>query len=151
MGAPKGHKKWGNPINPKKYTAEELWEVACKYFDWAEKSSIKMAEPIKSGLGAGTMINVPHRRPLSIERLCIYADINTQTFYNYEKIKDDKTYLDVCTRIRQIIDDNQFEGGMVGQFNANIVTRKLGLVDKQDIKTTSQQDEFLKKFLYSQE
>ena len=32
MAAPKGHKLWGNPINPKLYNPSELWDSAVEYF-----------------------------------------------------------------------------------------------------------------------
>jgi hypothetical protein len=58
-------------------------------------------------------------------------NIDTQTFYNYASGKKEyETYFDICTRIRNIIDSQHFEGGMAGTFNAGIVTRKLGLAEK---------------------
>jgi hypothetical protein len=37
--------------------------------------------------------------------------------------------------VREIIENNQFEGATVGTFNANIIARKLGLSEKQDLKS----------------
>lgn len=33
MPAPKGHPRWGNPLNPKKYTPNTLWKKSCEYFE----------------------------------------------------------------------------------------------------------------------
>ena len=39
----------------------------------------------------------------------------------------------VISMVEEIIETQQFEGAAVGAFNANIIARKLGLADKQDI------------------
>lgn len=149
MAAPKGHPKWGNPLKPKKYTPTQLWEIAQEYFTWCDKNPIytveqsKMPQRLPSNYNKaihGTIKNftqqivkLPQPRAYSIEGFCTFADMDKVTFYNYESDdynKDDKTYFNVCLRVRQIIDDQHFTGGMAGTFNANIVTRKLGLADK---------------------
>lgn len=133
MAAPKGHAKWGNPIKPKSYLPEELWIGAMAYFDWCDSHPWKRKEPIKSGEKVGKIINIPTQRPYSIEGLCNHLDISVETFNNYSKASGYETYFGVCSRIRQTIDNQHFEGGMVGSFNANIVTRKLGLADKREL------------------
>lgn len=40
-------------------------------------------------------------------------------------------YLDICSRIRKEIRDDQIRGGMVGVYNTSITQRLNGLVDKQ--------------------
>lgn len=129
MPAPKGHPLWGNPLKPKKYTPEELWQGACEYFDWCNKNPWKKQDFIKSGDSAGQIIVLETERPYAIERLCIYLNISRETFDNYSKSVGYETYFDICTRIRQIIDTQHFEGGMVGAFNANLAARKLGLTE----------------------
>lgn len=129
MPAPKGHPLWGNPLKPKKYTPEQLWEGACGYFEKNSEKKWKKQDFIRGGESAGMKVELETENPYSIEGLCIYIDISKQTFYNYESCED-KTYFDVCARIRDIINRQHFEGGMVGAFNANIVTRKLGLEEK---------------------
>jgi hypothetical protein len=148
MAAPKGHPLWGNPLKPKKYTPEQFWEGACEYFQWCEDNPImvieqskmpqrldaSLAKTLKPSQIKGFMkqtIELPHNRAYSIERLCIYLNITRETFDNYSKSEGYETYFDICKRIREIIDSQHFEGGMAGTFNANIVTRKLGLIDKQ--------------------
>lgn len=144
--APKGHAKWGNPLKPKKYTPEQLWDGACNYFEWVDKHPWKKIEQKKgstvisaksdvklSRKAIAGFIAIPTQRPYTIEGLCNFLDINLQTFINYSERENYETHFDVCARIRQIIDTQHFEGGMVGAFNSNIVTRKLGLVEKQEI------------------
>lgn len=150
MPAPKGHERWGNPLNPKKYTPEELWNGALDYFKWADENpwmkieqskmpqrlSPTMAKEMKSSLikkFLSQVVEIPTQRPYTIEALCLHLNITRETFDNYSKEKGYETYFDICRAIRDIIDNNHLEGGMVGAFNANIVTRKLGLKEQSDL------------------
>lgn len=129
MPAPKGHPKWGNPLNPKKYTPQQLWEGAIKYFKYCNQNPWKKQDFIRGGDLAGNIIELEIEKPYSIEGLCVSLNIARKTFYNYER-STDETLLQVCTHIREIINQQHFEGGMTGAFNANIVARKLGLEEK---------------------
>lgn len=153
MAAPKGHPLWGNPQKPKKYTPGQLWEKAIEYFEWCDENPIIIIEQTKmpQRLDASMMktmklsmikaflkqtVEMPHQRCYSIEGLAIFANMNPDTFYEYAK---QDTYSETCTRIRHIINTQHLEGGMAGTFNANIVTRKLGLVDKKDMTSDGKQ------------
>lgn len=120
-----------------KYTAEGLWEEAERYFEWVSEKVWNKKEAIKSGDLAGTLVDIPTSTPMSIEGFCIFADITRQTFLNYEK-ETENGYFEVLTRIRQIIENHQFEGATVGAFNPNIIGRKLGLAEKTDITTNGE-------------
>lgn len=134
MGAPKGNEYWkfaekhGRNF---KYTPDALWQEALKYFDYMSTSVWNKKEAIKSGDMAGTLIDIPTQTPLSIETFCLFADISRQTFLNYESNQEPyKEFFEVTTRIRGVIESNQFEGATVGAYNPNIIARKLGLGDK---------------------
>lgn len=135
MPAPKGHKMWGNPIKPKTYTPEELWNKAVEYFEWCEENPWLKHEAIKSGQNCGELVQVPCERPYSIGAFCVFANISQVTFLNYATKEGYETYFTICSHIKEIIDKQHFEGGMIGAYNANIVTRKLGL--KEQIDTTT--------------
>ena len=45
-------------------------------------------------------------------------------------------------RSEETIETQQFEGACVGAFNANIIARKLGLADKQEVDHTNAGKEF---------
>lgn len=163
MAAPKGHPMWGNPLNPKKYTPTELWDKAIEYFEWCDNNPIMSVEQTKmpQRLDSSMMktmkpamikaflkqtIDMPLQRAYSIEGFTNFANISYQTFLNYESDdynKDDKTYFEVCTRMRKIIDDQHFTGGMAGTFNSNIVTRKLGLADKKEMEVNTKVEQDL--------
>lgn len=139
MSAPKGNQYWkfrnkhGRDFT---YTPEGLWEEAVKYFEWISERTWIKKDPIKGGEHAGKLIDVPTEVPMSIESFCIFADIDRITFLNYGSNKGNyKGFFKVYTRIRSIIESQQFEGATVGAFNPSIIARKLGLVDKRDITT----------------
>ena len=44
-------------------------------------------------------------------------------------------YVDICTRIKREIRNDQIEGGMVGQYNTSITQRLNGLTEKTDVTT----------------
>ena len=150
MAAPKGHPRWGNPLNPKKYTPEKLWAKAIEYFEWADENPWHINEQLKqkpiipkdSGLNADEIkeiidpiVEIPAQRPYTLLSFCVFADISHETFRTYEK---DQTFLGVCLRIREIIDGIMLEGGLVGTFEKGLVARKLGLIDKTDIMSGGQ-------------
>jgi hypothetical protein len=128
MPAPKGHKRYNEAFRPKIFTVETLWNEFVDYIEWcAENPIIQQVSHVKNGV-----IDIEHKRPYSIEGFCNFVDINKQTFFNYAKAEGYETFFDICSRITQTIDNQHFEGGMVGIYNSNIVTRKLGLIEKSE-------------------
>lgn len=55
---------------------------------------------------------------------------------SYEANADNsyEAYLPIIARIKRFIEKDQFEGAVAGVYNQNIIARKLGLADKQEIK-----------------
>ena len=139
MAAPLGNKYWefrGKNGRDFKFTPDTLWDEAVSYFIWISEKTWFKNEAIKSGEMAGTIIPVPVTTPMSIESFCIFADINRQTFLNYGSNKEEyKDFFDVATRIREIIESQQFEGATIGAFNPSIISSKLGLINKTDLTT----------------
>lgn len=137
MAAPIGNNYWqfrNKHGRDFKYTPEGLWEEAVRYFEWMSERVWNKKEAIKSGDLAGTIMDVPVTTPMSIESFCLFADIGTDTFRNYESGSPEyKDFFEVTTRIRGIIESQQLEGATVGTYNANIIARKLGLADKTDV------------------
>lgn len=137
MAAPKGNNYWefrNKHGRDFKYTPDELWNEGVKYFEWMKDRVWNKKDPIKSGENAGILIDVPTQTPMSIDSFCLFADISYDTFRNYEsKSEEYVDFFEITTRIRKIIESQQFEGATVGAFNPNIIARKLGLTDKTDI------------------
>jgi len=135
MAAPKGNNYWefrnkhGRDFS---YQPEDLWAEAIKCFEYMNQSVWSKKEPIKSGDLAGQLIDVPTSTPMSLETFYLFADIDRKTFSNYESNEDPyKDFFAVATRIRGVIESNQFEGASVGAYNPSIMASKLGLAKKR--------------------
>lgn len=136
MPAPKGNNYWSfrnKHGRSHAYTPEGFWEEAVKYFTWMGKRTWVKKEAIKSGDSAGKLVSIPTSTPLSITSFCLFADIDENTFQRYEKAEGYENFWAITRAIKQIIENQQFEGATVGAYNPNIIARKLGLVDKKEI------------------
>lgn len=143
MAAPIGNNYWefrNKHGRDFKYTPEALWEEALNYFHYMSDKVWNKKEAIKSGDKAGTLIDIPTKTPLSIQSFCLFADIDDNTFSRYEKEEGYEDFWGITTRIKAIIESNQFEGATVGAYNPNIIARKLGLTDNKAIDHTSKGD-----------
>lgn len=65
--------------------------------------------------------------------LCVFLGISTSSFYKY--YVGDNDYVDIITRIREVIRTQKFEGAAAGFLNANIIARDLGLKEQHDLTT----------------
>lgn len=109
-------------------TPEALAGIANEYFEWC------MENPLKEQLtfhaqGLITKTDSNKMRPFTLEGLCNFLDLSIKGFRLYEDRED---FIHVTTRIRQIIDTQQFEGAAAGFLNPNIIARKLGLSERTD-------------------
>ena len=131
MAAPKGNEYYllrGKSGRDTEYTPELLLEKSNEYFQWCLDNPIKKQEVVKYK-DSHEKVYVDIDRPFSLQGFCNYSEIALQTFLNYEKRED---FIDITTRVRGNIEAQQFEKATVNIFNANIIARKLGLVDKKE-------------------
>lgn len=139
MAAPKGNNYWefrNKHGRGFKYTPELFWDEAVKYFEYMKERVWNKKESIKSGDMAGKTMDVPTSTPFSIQSFCLFADISDETYANYLSNKEPyKDFFGITTRVKNIIESQQFEGATIGVYNPNIIARKLGLVDKKDVTT----------------
>ncbi len=73
--------------------------------------------------------SVEKMRAMTFGGLCIFLDIDDDTWTNYKKRKD---FFGVVTRVERIIRTQKFEGAAAELLNANIIARDLGLADKSE-------------------
>jgi hypothetical protein len=118
---------------PRKYTPETLWKSACGYFDWCNAHPWIKHEAIKSGQNVGTLVGIPTVIPYTIEGLCTYCGVSENFLRANRQI--DNELSTVIEEIYRVVETQQFTGAAVGAFNANIIARKLGLVEKTNIST----------------
>lgn len=91
-----------------------LWQEACNFFEWCDRHPI----------GRNKLM-----RPYTLKGLCIFLDIAFTTYQLYKKREEFK---EVIERIEMICDTQKFTLAATNYLNANIISRDLGLVDKQE-------------------
>ena len=73
--------------------------------------------------------------PYSKSGLALFLDVDYRTVEALKE-NEDKGFLHIISRIENIIYTQKIEGATVGAFNANIVSRELGLADKVETENT---------------
>jgi len=113
------------------YTPVSLLDKSNEYFQWCIDNPLE--EQISYHYqGAVVKDTISKMRPFTISGLCNFMDICVKTFNNYEKKED---FIQVTTRVKQIIFNQKFEGAAANLLNPNIIARDLGLIDRQDVKS----------------
>lgn len=129
-GAPIGNKFWQQRSKhgrDKLFESPELlWEAASEYFtntdnrkwvkkDWVGKDAYQVERETET--------------PYTYSGLCLYLGTNRGYFSDFKQTCS-KDFSEVIMRIEEIMYTQKFEGASVGAFNANIISRELGLADK---------------------
>lgn len=129
MGAPEGNQFWkkrsSHGRNPLFAEPDALWEAACEYFEWVENNPL-WEDKVTSFQGVNTHEPIMKMRAMTMTGLCIFLDISPQTWSNY---KNNKDFVEITTRIENVIRTQKFEGAAAELLNANIIARDLGLMD----------------------
>jgi hypothetical protein len=111
-------------------TPELLWDAAKEYFEYTSERKWEK----KDWVGKDAMEVIRETdTPFTLAGLCLYIGCSRSYFTNFKKICSED-FLTVITRIEDIIFTQKFEGAAVGAYNANIIARDLGLVDKTELK-----------------
>ncbi|SKA29922.1 DNA-packaging protein gp3 [Chitinophaga eiseniae] len=106
---------------------ELLWEAATEYFEWCDDHPWEKHDFV--GKDAEEVYRkVP--RPYTIKALCLYLECDDELLDNYQ---EKEGFSEIVTRIRNIIYTQKYEGAAVGLFNASVIARDLGLVEKSDL------------------
>lgn len=165
MAANKGNQFWKRRSKhgrDKLFSSPELLEEeANKYFSYTESHPEYKAEqnkmPAKPTVtkdketGEATVhyppsiISLPTKVPFSLKGLCLYLNCSESYFRVFKKTiadkeeatKEDKDFLYIIERIEDIVYVQQYNGAASGFFNANIISRALGLSEKTENKNTS--------------
>ena len=141
MAAPKGNQFWklrSKHGRDKLFESPELlWESACEYFEWCDENPFIQID--FKGKDADK-VEIPRMRPYTWGGLEVYLEI--ESLRNYKTQEGYEDFLQVITRIEKIIYDQKFSGAASGFFNANIISRDLGLADKKEIEAKIEQPLF---------
>lgn len=153
MAAPEGNDYWRRRTTHGRKaiftTPISLWEAALEYFDYAiENNKWYKQDFIRGGEIAGHIVQLETVAPFTLHGLTLFLGVNTGFWHEFKKSKtvreapkanifdlDDNDNAEdfsiVITRIEDIIFKHKFDGAAVNAFNANIISRDLGLIDKQ--------------------
>jgi hypothetical protein len=138
MGAPKGNQFWKQRSKhgrDKIFSSPEiLWEEAEKYFDWIDENPLK-ENKIFNGRDGIVNGDVDIARPYTWDGLELFLGIDS--LREYKTNPEYKDFSQVISQIGKIIFNNKFEGATANLFNANIIARDLGLIDKKQNEITT--------------
>ena len=118
----------GTGRNPIFKTPEELEKDCISYFEWADNNPWIKTDVVRGGDNAGMLLEIPTQRPYTLIGLCQHIKITKETFNEYAK-KDG--FSNLCTRVRDKINNQQIEGALVGSFNPSLTARIQGIADKK--------------------
>lgn len=108
---------------------DELLQAAFQYFQWIDKHPIQ-EEVLFHYQGEIVRDVINKRRPYTPQGLSSFAGI---TFLTYRALRKHDDYKDAIAFIDQIMFAQKFEGAAIGQFNANLIGRDLGLADRKEL------------------
>lgn len=145
MAAPKSNQFWklrSKHGRDKLFaTPELLWEAACEYFEWCDNHPWTKQDWVGKD---ADQVTRETQRPYTLTGLCLYLNCSTSYFREFKSNPPVNTedFLTVITRIEETIYTMKYEGAAVGAFNANIIARDLGLVDKKEQNIVTEQPLF---------
>lgn len=117
-------------------TPELMWNAACEYFQWCEDNPLQECQLAKYRDKA-EIAYVPKVRAFTLEGLCQFLNCDKSYLRKFESNNiGSSDFITIITRIRETIYCQQFTGAASGLFNANIISRKLGLAERQEMGVT---------------
>lgn len=137
MAAPKNNQFWkmrSKHGRDKIFESPEIMLNAC--YEFFEYITTEERWNEQNWVGKeGMEVTKKHPTPFTMQRLCMFLDVNTVYFAQFKSKLDlnkeiDKDFSKVITHVEEIIYSQKFEGAATGFFNANIIARDLGLKDQ---------------------
>lgn len=115
---------------PLKYTPEQLLEEFKKYVDWCTEHPLKDNTFTEYKQGYSDQTTTKPRR-ISIDGFLVYLGVLDSWWSQLEKGKRREEFSRVKEAIRMYCESYQKDMASAGLLNANIISRLLGLADKQ--------------------
>jgi hypothetical protein len=117
--------------NPIFETPEQLLDACQQYFEWVYANPF--IEEIVAGVSYGEVVTHDKckMQAMTITGVCIFLSISMVTWWDYKNNKG-SDFTKVCAYVEQVVYQQKLTGAAAGFFNANIIARELGLVDKKD-------------------
>lgn len=123
-----------------------LKNLAILYFEEAHNDCIIKRDYIRSGERAGEIVEIKVQRPFSVTGLELFIEAHgiRATIEDIRKNKGGKfsEFADVVRWIDSVIAQDKYDGAAVGNYNAHLIVRDLGLADKIDASVKTEQPLF---------
>ncbi len=133
MAAPKGNRFWEARAKHGRdliFTSSDiLWAACCEYFVWVDDNPLQEVKAF-AFQGIVTQESIPKMRAMTIDGLCLFLDISTDTWKLYTDRED---FIGVTRKAENVIRSQKFSGAAADLLNANIIARDLGLTDKKEV------------------
>ena len=124
-------------------TPEKLWELFKEYVQHEKDNPMQKTEYVGKD---GEKVSTKLETPITFEGFeCWLADQEViEDLGQYSANRDGaySTYVPIITRIRQNCFVQNFKGASVGLFNANLIAKKIGLVEKTETNLKVEQEIF---------
>lgn len=127
-------KNTGKPKNLK--SPEQLWQVACDYFQMVDEMPAEKQDFIRGGDKAGDIVRLENIQPYTWRGFNDYLREKglLAKLEDYKTNKDGRytEYAEVIASIGDVMFDQKFRGAAVGAFKENIISMELGLSAKTE-------------------
>jgi len=114
-------------------TPDDLMAACQEYLDWNSANPLMEEKPF-CFQGQIIMAEIAKPRAPSIVALCTHLGIHRHTWQNY-RISEEFDL--VCEEVEARMRTYKFERAVAGLMNSTLIARDLGLVDKQEVKHSS--------------
>ena len=132
MGAPKGNRFWEarsrHGRKPLWDNPQELYDACVEYFEWVEANPLWDNQVI-AFQGQGYDHALPKMRAMTIEGLCVFLGIGTNTWGDY---KNKEGFSSIVNLVNNTMYEQKLTGAAAGLLNSNIIARELKLKDSVD-------------------
>lgn len=114
-------------------TPDDLMEACEEYLAWNEANPLLEEKPFMYQ-GQIIMAEIPKPRAPTIVAMCTRLGISRFTWHNY---RESEEFDLVCEEVEARMRSFKFENAVAGLMNSTLIARDLGLVDKQEVKHSS--------------
>lgn len=141
MTGEKGKRKFSRIT---KYESPEALYVACvEYFEWCDsnphyKERVVMRSMGNNGGSEPMHVSESHPRMYSMGGLTLFIGVSQMSWGRWKDPMDSMYWPegnDVQDWAESVVRENKLNGAAVGFFNSSIVSKVLGLVERQDLTT----------------
>ena len=123
------------PARPVVLTVRDLLQAAASYFAWAEDYPLTEEKVHFSKEGHVSRADLAKARPFTLKGFAAYTGLREADLKAFRDYGDD--WAAALDRVEEIIYTQQYEHAAAGLMNSTLISRALGLADKQEVETAT--------------